>query len=288
MTLKTWRMLRNELSLLLEAFYPKPEASSLSRNAIEEIVCKRGIDFLKLLDDAPNNRQLEKLNIIRSELLNKKPLQYITGWANFYDLRLKVTNDVLIPRQETEELVRIVLDVIRNRTKLQIADIGTGSGAIIISIAVNSIAGNHTFLATDISEKALEVAANNADKYKQCICLFQHDLLSDIKFPFKQKVDILISNPPYVLQSEKSSMLPNVLDYEPELALFVPDCEPLIYYKQLAKHACYLLNDEGIVFVEINERFGEEVKAVFEGMGFQASIRKDVNNKDRFVIAKKA
>ena len=287
MMLKTWRMLRDELTFLLEKFYPITEASALSRNAIEEILCKQGIDLLRILNEFPNDKQFERFKTISSELIDLKPLQYITGWANFHDLRLKVTSDVLIPRQETEELIRIVLDEIGNKTKLEIADIGTGSGAIIISIAVNSAAGNHTFLATDISDKALEIAANNADRYNQCICMFQHDILSETKLPFQKKVDILISNPPYVLQSEKTSMLPNVLDYEPELALFVSDNDPLIYYKHLAKHACYILCDDGIVCVEINERFGEAVQAIFEGVGLQASVIKDINNKERFVVAKK-
>jgi release factor glutamine methyltransferase len=216
-----------------------------------------------------------------SQLLEKKPIQYILGEAPFYGREFKVNASVLIPRNETEELVHLIIKE-NKKLNLRILDIGTGSGCIPISLALE-IPSSKTF-ALDISKEALEVAKDNAKKHEESIIFFQVDILNE-DIPVKD-LDIIVSNPPYVCESEKSLMHENVLNFEPHLALFVKDNDPLVFYKIIAKKAKSALKSSGKLYFEINEAFGEKVQYLLEEQGYrEISIIQDLNNKDRIVKA---
>lgn len=220
-----------------------------------------------------------RLREICNRVNQHEPVQYILGEAIFYKRKFKVSPAVLIPRPETEELIT---DIVRfaKKKNLKILDIGTGSGCIPVTIALE-IPGSSVY-ATDISDKALALAKANAEKLEAQVTFLQHDILkSDIPFT---DLNVIASNPPYVTLSEKDKMELNVTNYEPHLALFVPDNDPLIFYKAIAKKARHALDHSGILIVEINEKFGDEVSCIFAESGFKdIVIIKDLHGKDRIV-----
>ncbi len=284
-TQKSFKDSRNELRDKLTEIYSKEESESIARLAIEDILNKTGIEYIKSLELYPNDRQLSQLKKYTQELLEYKPIQYITKHTEFYGLSFNVNPDVLIPRQETEELVSIIIKDIEKSNNLNILEIGTGSGCIITSLA--KILGNkNSYYATDISKKTLSIAKTNAAKHNTNITFLEHDILSKVKIPVDIKIDVLISNPPYVTNKEKIQILPNVLDYEPAIALFVPDDNPLLFYKSIAEHSKLILNTKAMVYLEINELFGVETANIFEDCGMQTTIIKDFAKKDRFIFAK--
>lgn len=217
------------------------------------------------------------------ELKNQKPIQYVIGETEFYGLTLKVNSSVLIPRPETEELVHWVIS--ECPLALSIFDIGTGSGCIPIALAKNL--PNAKVSATDISKEALAVAVQNARNCKVDIDFIQHNILTDSSIALKNKpFDVVISNPPYIRESEKKDMMPNVLEYEPTVALFVSDLDPLLFYRRIALVSKELLKQNGSLFFEINEAFGLETKQMLTGLDYgNVQIKKDINGKDRMVKA---
>jgi release factor glutamine methyltransferase len=191
---------------------------------------------------------------------------------------------VLIPRQETEELVNWIVKS-ENRPAMDLLDIGTGSGCIAIALAAN-IAETRVS-ACDISESALEVSAYNATMNKIPVCFFKFDALDDLAC-LPANYHVIVSNPPYVRESEKEKMLKNVTEYEPALALFVRDKEPLIYYKRIALLSRKHLQDGGSLYFEINEHFPDEIVKLLKNTGFYAiEVKKDINGKARMVRARK-
>jgi len=220
----------------------------------------------------------DKIKQIVSNLKTKKPLQYILGETEFYGLKFKVNEHTLIPRPETEELVDWVL-----KEKFTSAlDIGTGTGCIPIVLAKNK---NAIISAIDVSEDALLIARENAKINGVEISFLQQDILLTTVLP---KVDLIVSNPPYVLELEKKLMLDNVLKYEPHLALFVSDNNPLVFYKKIALLAIESLSEGGKLFFEINEKFGRSTIAMLSEMGFvDIELKKDINDKDRMLKATK-
>ncbi len=220
----------------------------------------------------------DKIKQIISELKTIKPLQYILGETEFYGLKFKVNEHTLIPRPETEELVDWVL-----KDEFSSAlDIGTGSGCIPIVLAKHTKA---IVSAIDVSEGALIVAKENAKINGVEINFLQQDILTTTAL---QKADIIVSNPPYVLDKEKELMLDNVLDNEPHLALFVPNDNPLLFYKKIAELAFVSLPENGLLFFEINERFGKETIEMLTKIGFvDIELKKDINDKDRMLKATK-
>ena len=213
--------------------------------------------------------------IIR-DLKAQKPLQYILGETGFYGMQLKVNEYTLIPRSETEELVEWVLEEEFNSA----LDIGTGSGCISIALAKNS---NATISAIDVSEKALKVAEENAAINEVEIDFMQQDILEAYSLP---KVDVIVSNPPYILESEKQNMKANILQYEPYLALFIPDENPLLFYKRIGNLAAKHLNCGGKLYFEINEQYGVEILEMLSKIGFvDIALKKDINDKDRMIKA---
>lgn len=221
-----------------------------------------------------------------SDLVKNKPIQYIIGITDFLDTKIKVREGVLIPRPETEELVSVILRDFGHRQyeELSLLDIGTGSGCI--PVALKKQMPRLDVSATDISSAALEVAAENS-RLNECAVKF---ILSDIlnrngwqEFP---GYTIIVSNPPYVTHSERSSMQPNVTEYEPHEALFVEDDDPLKFYKAIGEFSLQHLLRPGFLYLEINERYGRMLSEALLSMGFdKAEVQKDIHGKDRFIRA---
>jgi len=221
------------------------------------------------------------------ELQKNKPIQYITGVSHFLDTKIKVTEGVLIPRPETEELVSLIINDYQHRQyeSLSLMDIGTGSGCIPVAIKKQMPCFDIT--AIDISTVALDVARENS-LLNQCnIQFILADILDRQKWKNFPVFSVIVSNPPYVTESERILMHPNVVDYEPGEALFVTDDDPLKFYKAIAEFAFLHLSRPGSLYFEINERFGNPIKELLLSTGFdKADVLKDIHDKDRFIRAK--
>ena len=220
------------------------------------------------------------------DLLKNKPIQYIIGETEFCDLKFKVNESTLIPRPETSELIMKIVESQKPKAKSQksILDIGTGSGCIAISLAKH-IAGSKVY-ALDISEKALEIAKENAANNNIEVTFIHDDILS-LRNNIDAKFDIIVSNPPYVRELEKAEMRDNVLNWEPHTALFVSDNDPLIFYRNILEFAKTHLNEKGEVWFEINEYLGKEMTELCKTMGFSdVEIHKDFRGKERVILAR--
>ncbi|MDE7161030.1 MAG: peptide chain release factor N(5)-glutamine methyltransferase [Muribaculaceae bacterium] len=214
-----------------------------------------------------------------------EPIQYVLGEGRFYGMDLKVTPAVLVPRPETAELVDMVVDRYGETPDLQVLDACTGSGAIAIALARNLRFPDVTAL--DVSAAALDVARENARKLRAGVEFVEADLMKWM--PDRESLDIIVSNPPYVDESERASMDANVLKWEPEMALFVPDADPLVFYRRIAEIGAEGLKRGGEMYMEINPRHADELKAMLEGRGFtDVEIRNDSFGKRRFAVCGKA
>lgn len=265
----------------LSEFYPDTEISGLIRIIVEYITKSSMPALLSDKNTKITSEENLKIDKIVERLQRFEPIQYIIGETEFYGLPFIVNQDVLIPRPETEELVELIL--IENKgSKSQILDIGTGSGCIAISLQKHLPEANIT--GWDISDKALSIAEINNKNNGVDVIFKQVDILSD--YPNKQHFDIIVSNPPYVLDSEKIDMHSNVLDYEPHTALFVPDHSPLLFYNKIADVATQLLGNGGKLYFEINRAKGQETIKMLEGKNF-SNIRliKDISGNDRIIRA---
>ena len=220
----------------------------------------------------------DRIKQIIAELKTNKPIQHIIGETEFFGLKFNVNEHTLIPRRETEELVQWVLE----HEFSSALDIGTGSGCIPIALMKNKDA---EITAIDVSEPALWVAKENAKKNEVEINFLLQDILKTTTLP---KVDVIISNPPYVLDKEKELILANVLDNEPHLALFVPNNNPLLFYKKIADLALTSLPKNGLLFFEINEHFDNQTVVMLSAVGFvDIELKKDINDKYRMIKARK-
>lgn len=208
-----------------------------------------------------------------------KPIQHILNKAYFLHLAVEVNEYTLIPRPETEELVDYAQKLFLKDAPISILDVGTGSGCIPIALALHFNKAN--VQAIDISEDALQVAQRNAEKYEASVTFLQMNALTEMP---SFKVDLLISNPPYIAPSEKAAMHKNVLDFEPKLALFVPEDDPLLFYKRLKAIADKLLKPKGYIMLEINPLYAEETLALFS-KDYKAVLINDMQGKQRFVKA---
>lgn len=215
------------------------------------------------------------------KLQKNMPIQYVVNKAYFYGLPFYVDSSVLIPRPETEELVSWILESVNIAEDVSVLDIGTGSGCIAVSIA-KSLPKSEVF-AMDISKKALKVAEKNSRIHNTNIRFINGNTLDLSTMP-DRKFDIIVSNPPYIKEVEKLQMLPNVLDYEPEIALYVPDENSLIFYKHIAEYAYHNLKESGILFFEINENLSNEVFKILDSYYFtDIQIKVDFRGKKRMV-----
>ncbi len=271
---------RHFTALLAEKF-PQREAEQLMRILLEDLF---GIDWNRQLmnpDLRIDEHQHYQLGEAVKRLLSGEPVQYVTGMARFNDLLLKVSPAVLIPRPETEELVQKIGTSLPKEKTIRIWDIGTGSGCIAIALA--KYFPQAEVIAFDVSEEALKIAKENAESNGAKVTFVQDDILNSTSDYFNQPVDLVVSNPPYVCDSERAAMEANVLDWEPEKALFVPDDDPLRFYRQILALAKKQLNPGGQVWFEINERMGEEMLSLCHEIGFSnAEVLEDFAGKLRF------
>ena len=261
--------------------FPQREAEQLVRILLEDffgIDQKRQLMEPRLRIDELQYAQLE--NAVK-QLLEGVPVQYVTGKAYFDGLLFQVNESVLIPRPETEELVQKIAAELPSDRPLRIWDIGTGSGCIAIALAKRFPMAE--VVAFDVSEKALETARGNAILNKVQVEFVCDDVLHPQSEIWQQSVDLVVSNPPYIRESEKAAMERNVLDHEPHKALFVSDKDPQIFYRQILLLARPCLTPGGVIWFEINEMLGEEMLQLAQEMGFDAEIRNDFLGKSRFL-----
>ena len=266
-------------SQTMSSVYDQNEISSLYRLFLEDYLQVSPHMHVYTPKDELNSIQMEKFNKGLSLLNQSTPIQYLTQKAFFCDLNFKVNSSVLIPRPETEDLVRIIYDVHQKRRSenLKILDLGTGSGCI--AIALKSKFKKASVIGVDISQKALDVAKYNSEFHKTPIDFVLEDLgdyRSELTF------DIIVSNPPYVLESEKVLMHPNVLNYEPETALFVPDNDPLKYYKAIVQSINFGTLKTRSLFLEINPKCLDALIDLMKPLG-AIEIHKDLSEKKRFI-----
>lgn len=227
--------------------------------------------------------KLTEFKEIVDRLKNYEPIQYILGETEFYGLRLKVNPSVLIPRPETEELVEWVLNDYPD-SHLNILDIGSGSGCIPIALAKNLPSA--TVEGWDISEDALTIARENGENNNVRVNFKNGDIFKWQTFPLLKMYDVIVSNPPYVTIADKRSMLPNVVEYEPHLALFVPEEDPLVFYRKISEFAQCHLKPGGHLYFEINEKMGDNLIPLLRGKGFRdVLLRKDISGRDRMIRA---
>ena len=262
----------------LTSFYSKEEVESMAFWSIQSVSNLSRSEYLlasnTLLSAQDNNLYQD----IVSRLKKHEPLQYVLGESEFYGLTMKVNSGCLIPRPETEELVSWIL----KHDFKNVVDIGTGSGCIAIALAKYSDA---QITAYDVSSDALNIAKENAKINQVNVDFVKHDIFEEIDL--KKSFDLIVSNPPYVLGSEKKLMNRNVLDYEPHLALFVSDDDALLYYQRIIEFSKAHLTNEGLLFFEINEQKALDVKKILEKNEFtDILIKKDMQGKNRMVKAR--
>ena len=279
------KTLFNHLISEITSVYEENEAKSIVYLLLEHYLNLSKTDIL--LDNFVNQPFDFQDIIIR--LKAQEPVQYIIGETEFYGRKFKVTPDTLIPRPETEELVQLVVSSWQSavgsvaQSPISVLDLGTGSGCIAISLACEL--PNAQVYAYDISEKVLKIAKENANRNNVNVIFEQLDILNFPPSSFPP-FSIIVSNPPYVMNAEKSEMEQNVLDYEPHLALFVEDSNPLIFYKAIAEFAFKNLITKGLCVMEINQAFGLETAELFWNQGFRyVEVVKDMFGKDRMVKA---
>jgi len=275
---------KTHLSQALSTIYDQREAESITRIIFEDI------DFLKnrSSEELLNGGHAAMLNKIQSRLLTHEPLQYVLGEADFYGLKFKVNSHVLIPRPETEELVQwIKNDIVRIAVAGEgrsLLDIGTGSGCIALTL--KSQLADLDVTALDVSPLALKVVRENAVHLDADIRLINMDILDGEATKSLPVYDYIVSNPPYVLAKDQADMQPNVLKYEPHLALFVLDNDPLLFYRHIALLSRKHLRKGGALYFEIHEKQATGIRSVLETMSFEnIIIQKDMSGKDRMVRA---
>ena len=261
----------------LRGFYPEEELRELAYWILEESTGMTRTEILFGCKDTKKNVYAQEIEVILQKLRAHEPIQYVFGHTEWMGLDLRVTPATLIPRPETAELVEWVLHVADKNKPLRVLDIGTGSGCI--AIALKKAAPNWQVTGLDISHEALDVAKENAERNNVAIHWQQADILSLCSLPM---VDIIVSNPPYICEKEKVDMQARVLDYEPARALFVPDNDPLLFYRKIAS-----LKGAPILFFEINEAYGEQVCSMLRTIGYtNVELKKDMYGKTRMVFGR--
>ncbi len=265
----------------LSPYYSPHEAALIFRACVAHVlqVDEQKTYFLSDLT-ATSGRYATLLQLLQ-QLAAHTPLQYVLGYETFLDLRFTVTPDVLIPRPETAHLVRQIIDQNKYRKNLRILDVGTGSGCIAISLAHYLPQAEVT--AVDISQKALAVAQKNAHSIGVNVQFKHLDFLTESSL-LPPNFDILVSNPPYVMESEKNDMEEHVLQHEPHLALFVPNHTPLLFYQAIAQYAAHNIP---LVYLEINQALGAETQQLFTQLGYNARVERDTFDLPRYVKAEK-
>lgn len=265
----------------LKAVYSEREARNILLLVLEDVFKFNRSALLISREIDLSENQKKQLDEISARLKNGEPYQYIVGFTYFDDLKILVAPGVLIPRPETEELVVWIDESIQNRIGLKIEDWCTGSGCI--ALALKNRNKNAEVFGYDISEEALEIAQSNAKELNLEISFSKKDALNPI---VEQKADVIVSNPPYIPWKEKEEMHLNVTEFEPDLALFVPNDDPLLFYKAIADYASKALLKDGMLFFELHENYACETKEMVEKLGFSSvEIRTDLQGKQRMLKA---
>ena len=279
------KSLKQKFDLALGSFFNESERNGLWNYVTEFVLKINSIQRFTEPDKEFSIDTISTLDTVIQRLKTNEPIQYVLGNAFFYNSIFRVNTSVLIPRPETEELVVQVLNAIQ-KPGCKILDIGTGSGCIAVSLKKERADVDVT--AVDISHEALEIAKYNANHLlgKNSIqCVSANVLSEDFERVLNDNFDIILSNPPYIPENEKVELAPNVVHFEPHLALFCDD-DPLLFYRAIAKHSLKLLNSGGILFLEIHENFGLQVLNLLKEFNFEKSeVIKDMHGKDRIVKA---
>lgn len=254
-----------------------------ARQIAEMVLESRGVSRNMLLVEPNEELQFPDLDSVINDIRAWRPVQYIIGTAEFAGMDFEVSDAVLIPRPETEELVDWIASEVGDSAS--ILDVGTGSGCIAIALSC-AVSGSSVW-ALDISAEALAVARRNGAKYAPDVRFVEGDALSDFSTLFAEKFDIVVSNPPYIPDSDSRLMRRNVIDYEPHTALFVPDNDPLLFYRSIARTALRMLKAEGKLYFEIYESLADEMQRMLHDEGYEEIVvREDFRGKPRMICAK--
>lgn len=254
-----------------------------ARQIAEMVLESRGVSRNMLLVDPNEELQFPDLDSVINDIRAWRPVQYIIGTAEFAGMDFEVSDAVLIPRPETEELVDWIASEVGDSAS--ILDVGTGSGCIAIALS-RAVSGSSVW-ALDISAEALAVARRNGTKYAPDVRFVEGDALSDFSALFAEKFDVVVSNPPYIPDSDSCLMRRNVTDYEPHTALFVPDNDPLLFYRSIARTALRMLKAEGKLYFEIYELLADEMQKMLHDEGYEKIVvREDFRGKPRMICAK--
>ena len=288
----TLRAARQRLRQSLTPLYGERESTFIADLVLEQVT-GWSKEYARMQPDAELSPPMaEYIDLHLKDLLRWRPVQYVLGEAWFMNMRFKVDERVLIPRPETEELVEWVTSAVKEEMmgrigQRRILDIGTGSGCI--PIALKSTLSEASIWSLDASEDALALARENARILRADVHFLHVDVLDDRSLPEIPEVDIIVSNPPYVLENDRADMRPNVIDWEPHMALFVEGSDPLLFYHRIADLGLMKLSERGQVFVEIQETMSDAVVSLFRARGYrEIEARRDLSGRDRMVKARKA
>ena len=275
----------NYIKQAINGQYPDTEASAIAKAILTDVFQLSTTDLYASKDMNFSTNQAEKLEVIITRLRANEPLQYILGNCYFCGLNFHVEPGVLIPRPETAELIEwIIADRKSSDSPIRILDIGTGSGCISISLAKNL--PQSEVYAWDISEDALRIASDNANRLDANVRFRQTDVLGQV--PTDTMMNVIVSNPPYITEAERTDMDANVTDWEPDTALFVPDNTPLLFYERIAEIGKLILTPDGTLYFEINQRFGTETVDMLRQKGYRnVELRKDLSGNDRMIKAER-
>jgi release factor glutamine methyltransferase len=285
----TFELAEQSLTTALDGLYDDREAATIAAMVMEFVTGKSKMDRWLVKSETVSDNHLDRLQQYTKQLRTGKPVQYVLGEAWFAGLCLNVNEYTLIPRPETEELANLCASWVstnfNNKQHIQILEIGTGSGCI--SIALHNKMPTAIITAIDISAGAIEVATSNAATYNAPIQFKTLDFLDKTYWPDLGSYDIIISNPPYIAENEKTNMAGHVLDFEPHTALFVANNNPLIFYNAIANFGNTHLSSGGALFVEINQALGPQTQDVFVKNNYTAVLKKDLFENDRMIVATK-
>ena len=274
----------HEIRDALKGHYPDLEALALAKMLLVEVFGFSTLELYGGKDKEFSEKHRSVLTEMIRRLQKNEPIQYIIGIESFFGLTFEVNPNVLIPRPETQELVSWIIEDYQSDESIRILDIGTGSGCIPISLAKQL--SKAEVESWDISEGALEVASRNCERNGVKVLLRQKDVLKAA--PEGNLYDVIVSNPPYITNKEKIDMEANVLDWEPSLALFVPDEDPLLFYRKIAQLGCDMLKEGGSLYFEINRAYGEKTIQMLKELGYaQIELKKDSWGNDRMIKAKR-
>ncbi|MDE7402808.1 MAG: peptide chain release factor N(5)-glutamine methyltransferase [Muribaculaceae bacterium] len=263
----------------LASIYGSGEAKALVALIFHAVMGWSYNNMLIYEDRVLSTETMKRMRKIVERVVSGEPIQYVLGQGRFYGMDLKVSPAVLIPRQETEEMVDLIISEYRDRSDLHILDVGTGSGAIAIALA------RHlrfpVVAALDISDEALAIARQNAEMLHAQIDFIHQDIFSYM--PKEESLDLMVSNPPYIAEHERSAMERNVLEYEPARALFVPDAEPLIFYSRIAELGQIGLKPGGRLWFEINPLYADDLVNLLKHSGYSdVELHRDISHRNRF------